>query len=110
MKKSISVTKSLAAVAAAIMLLIYTQMSPFTHADKIKKPLLMIHGDEDPNPGTFPIQSRRMLGAIKGHGGIARMVVLPFEGHSYEARESILHSLAEMFDWFDKYVKKRMIK
>ncbi len=89
---------------------IYTQMSPFTHADKIKKPLLMIHGDEDPNPGTFPIQSRRMLGAIKGHGGIARMVVLPFEGHSYEARESILHSLAEMFDWFDKYVKKRHIR
>ncbi len=89
---------------------IYTQMSPFTHADKIKKPLLMIHGEEDPNPGTFPIQSRRMLGAIKGHGGIARMVVLPFEGHSYEARESILHTLAEMFDWFDKYVKTRRLR
>lgn len=86
---------------------IYTHMSPFTHADKIKKPLLMIHGEDDPNPGTFPIQSRRMLGAIKGHGGTARMVVLPFEGHSYEARESILHTLAEMFDWFDKYVKTR---
>lgn len=86
---------------------IYTQMSPFTHADKIKKPLLMIHGEDDPNPGTFPIQSRRMLGAIKGHGGIARMVVLPYEGHSYEARESILHTLAEMFDWFDKHVKTR---
>ena len=86
---------------------IYTQMSPFTHADKIKKPLLMIHGEEDPNPGTFPIQSRRMLGAIKGHGGTARMVILPHEGHSYEARESILHTLTEMFDWFDKYVKTR---
>ncbi|HPT48389.1 MAG TPA: prolyl oligopeptidase family serine peptidase, partial [Candidatus Rifleibacterium sp.] len=84
---------------------IYTQMSPFTHADKIKKPLLMIHGEEDPNPGTFPIQSQRMLGAIKGHGGTARMVILPHEGHSYEARESILHTLTEMFDWFDKYVK-----
>lgn len=86
---------------------IYTQMSPFTHADKIKEPLLMIHGEDDPNPGTFPIQTQRMLGAIKGHGGTARMVVLPYEGHSYEARESILHTLAEMFDWFDRYVKTR---
>ena len=86
---------------------IYTQMSPFTHADKINEPLLMIHGEEDPNPGTFPIQSIRMLGAIKGHGGTARMVVLPYEGHSYEARESILHTLVEMFEWFDKYVKKK---
>lgn len=86
---------------------IYTHMSAFTHADKIKEPILLLHGADDPNPGTFPIQSQRMFGAIKGHGGIARLVVLPFEGHSYEARESILHALVEMFDWFDTHVKHR---
>lgn len=86
---------------------IYTRMSAFTHAHKINEPILLIHGADDPNPGTFPIQSQRMLGAIKGHGGIARMVILPYEGHSYEARESILHTLVEMFEWFDKYVKNR---
>lgn len=86
---------------------IYTKMSPFSHANKINEPILLIHGEDDPNPGTFPIQSRRMLGAIKGHGGIARMVILPYESHSYEARESILHTLVEMFDWFDRYVKHR---
>ena len=86
---------------------IYTQMSAFTHADKIKKPILLLHGADDPNPGTFPIQSQRMFGAIKGHGGTARLVVLPFEGHSYEARESILHTLVEMFEWFDTHVKHR---
>lgn len=86
---------------------IYTQMSAFTHADKIKEPILLLHGADDPNPGTFPIQSQRMFGAIKGHGGTVRLVVLPFEGHNYEARESILHTLVEMFDWFDTHVKHR---
>ncbi|GAB4267732.1 MAG: S9 family peptidase [Candidatus Rifleibacteriota bacterium] len=89
---------------------VYIKLSPFSHADKINEPLLLIHGDYDPNPGTFPIQSKRLFGAIKGHGGIARLVILPFEGHSYEARESILHTLAEMFNWFDKYVKNRKLK
>lgn len=84
---------------------VYMNLSPFSHANKIDEPLLMIHGADDPNPGTFPIQSKRLFGAIKGHGGIARLVVLPYEGHGYEARESILHTLAEMFDWFDKYLK-----
>ncbi|MBU1109212.1 MAG: prolyl oligopeptidase family serine peptidase [Candidatus Riflebacteria bacterium] len=86
---------------------IYNQMSAFSHADKIKEPILLLHGADDPNPGTFPIQSQRMFGAIKGHGGIARLVILPYESHSYDARESILHTLVEMFDWFDTYVKNR---
>lgn len=89
---------------------IYMKLSPFSNADKINEPLLMIHGAEDPNPGTFPIQSKRLFGAIKGHGGTARMVILPYEGHGYEARESILHTLAEMFDWFDQHVKGRKKK
>ena len=86
---------------------IYTQMSPFSHADKIKTPILLIHGEDDPNSGTFPIQSERLYAAIKGHGGTARLVILPHESHGYEARESILHVLAEQFDWFDRFVNKK---
>ena len=86
---------------------IYTQMSPFSHADKIKTPILLIHGEDDPNSGTFPIQSERLYAAIKGHGGTARLVILPHESHGYEARESILHVLAEQFDWFDRFVAKK---
>jgi dipeptidyl aminopeptidase/acylaminoacyl peptidase len=36
-------------------------MSPFMHADKIKAPLLLLHGQDDNNPGTFPVQSERMF-------------------------------------------------
>lgn len=83
----------------------YLALSPFMQADKIKAPLLLIHGAEDDNPGTFPLQSERLFHAIKGNGGTARYVALPHEGHGYRARESVLHVLHEMFAWFERYVK-----
>lgn len=84
---------------------IYAQLSPFYSAHKINEPLLLIHGEKDSNPGTFPIQSERLYQAIAGNGGRARWVVLPEEDHGYAARESVLHTLAEMIDWFDQHVK-----
>lgn len=85
---------------------IYSSISPFMHADKIDKPLLLIHGEEDNNSGTFPLQSKRMYQAIKGNGGTVRLVMLPHESHGYRARESVLHTQAEMIRWFDRYVKQ----
>jgi dipeptidyl aminopeptidase/acylaminoacyl peptidase len=85
----------------------YMKMSPFTFADKIKAPLLLIHGEADNNTGTFPIQSERLFQALKGTGGTARLVMLPFESHGYSARESVLDVLAESFSWADTYVKYR---
>ncbi len=85
---------------------VYNKMSPFNYADKIKKPLLMIHGEADNNPGTFTLQSERLFQAIKGNGGKARLVLLPFESHGYAARENILHMLWEMDTWLEKYVKR----
>ncbi len=83
----------------------YHTMSPFNYADKIKDALLMIHGEEDNNSGTFPIQSERMFAAVKGLGGTARLVMLPKESHGYRARESILHMLAETDAWLEEFVK-----
>jgi len=88
---------------------IYHNLSPFTYANKIKTPLLMIHGEADNNPGTFTIQSERLFQAIKGNGGTARLVLLPFESHGYRARESVLHVLAEMFEWSKKHGKRETI-
>ena len=85
----------------------YFKLSPFFFAEKIKAPLLLIHGADDNNPGTFPLQSERLFAAIKGNGGTARYVSLPFESHAYRARESILHVLYEMIEWFGKYVKPK---
>ncbi len=84
---------------------VYANMSPFWFADKIKDPILLIHGEADDNTGTFPIQSERLYMALKGHGATVRYVTLPNEAHGYAARESNLDVLAEMITWFDKYVK-----
>ena len=83
----------------------YIKVSPFMFADKIKAPILLIHGEADNNSGTFPIQSDRMYRAIKGNGGSVRYVTLPDEAHGYSARESIEDVLFEMLTWFDKFVK-----
>lgn len=84
---------------------IYFKMSPFSYADKIKTPLLLIHGEADNNQGTFPIQSERFFDALKGHGATVRLVFLPLESHGYAGKESLEHMLWEMNTWLDTYVK-----
>lgn len=81
----------------------YVEMSPFMSANKIKKPILLIHGEEDNNSGTLTMQSDRFFNALKGHGALSRLVILPFESHGYAARESIMHVLWETDRWLQKY-------
>ena len=84
---------------------LYYDMSPFGFANKIKAPILLIHGMADDNSGTFPIQSERMYAAIQGNGGTVRFVYLPYEAHGYLAQETIEDVVWEMDTWFNKYVK-----
>lgn len=86
---------------------LYYKMSPFSYANQITTPLLLIHGLADDNSGTFPIQSERFYSALKGFGATTRLVFLPAEAHSYRAKESILDMLWEMNQWLDKYVKNK---
>ena len=84
---------------------VYNTMSPFMHADKMKTPLLLVHGEADNNPGTFTLQTERYFQAIKGLGGPARMVILPKESHGYAAKENILHLLWEQDQFLEKHLK-----
>lgn len=84
---------------------VYYTMSPFMHADKMKTPLLLIHGEADNNSGTYPLQSERYFNALKGLGAPARLVMLPKESHGYRAKESIMHLLWEQDRWLEMYVK-----
>jgi dipeptidyl aminopeptidase/acylaminoacyl peptidase len=84
---------------------VYLKMSPFMYADKIKTPILLIHGEMDDNDGTFPIQSDRMYQAVRGNGGVVRLVFLPFEAHGYRGKETIEHVLWEKSAWLNKFLK-----
>ncbi|KAL6525908.1 hypothetical protein OROMI_030303 [Orobanche minor] len=81
----------------------YVEMSPYLSANKIKKPILLIHGEEDNNSGTLTMQSNNFFNALKGHGALCRLVILPFESHGYAARESVMHVLWETDRWLQKY-------
>jgi len=83
---------------------VYDRVSPLRYANQISAPILLVHGADDANSGTFPVQSERLFQAIGGNGGIARLVILPLESHGYVARESVLHVLAEQFSWLDRWL------
>lgn len=83
----------------------YMELSPIFYADQVNEPILIIHGDDDSNPGTLTFQSEIFFEAVRGSGGTARLVLLPFEDHGYRAQENIEHVLWEQLRWFDKYVK-----
>ncbi|MEM1340191.1 MAG: prolyl oligopeptidase family serine peptidase [Bacteroidota bacterium] len=89
---------------------VYYTMSPFMHADKMKTPLLLVHGEADNNSGTYPMQSERYFNALKGLGATVRLVMLPKESHGYRAKESILHLLWEQDQWLERYVKQEQEK
>lgn len=84
---------------------VYQKVSPFFYADKIKTPLLIVHGEDDANPGTTPLQGVKLFEAIRGNGGTTRLVMLPHEPHWYASLESNEQLIYEMITWFDKYVK-----
>ncbi|MYC86919.1 MAG: prolyl oligopeptidase family serine peptidase, partial [Gemmatimonadales bacterium] len=84
---------------------VYMEMSPFFKADQINTPLLLYHGADDNNSGTYPIQSRRMIHALTGLGKTAALFEYPFESHTPRAIENNLDMWARWIDWFDRYVK-----
>jgi dipeptidyl aminopeptidase/acylaminoacyl peptidase len=84
---------------------VYIQVSPTFFADQVNEPVLIIHGNDDSNPGTLTFQSEVFFEAVRGSGGTARLVLLPFEDHGYRARETVEHVLWEQLRWFDKYIK-----
>jgi dipeptidyl aminopeptidase/acylaminoacyl peptidase len=83
---------------------VYDRVSPFRYAHQITTPILLVHGADDANSGTFPVQSERLFQAIGGNGGTAKLVILPLESHGYLARESVLHVLAEQFNWLERWL------
>lgn len=81
----------------------YMDVSPFYHAEKIKTPLLLVHGKDDNNAGTLPVQTERLFHALRGIGGVSRMVLLPFESHGYRSEENIFLMQAETLNWLERY-------
>lgn len=83
----------------------YVNMSPFFFADQMKGSLLLLHGEDDDNPGTPVMQSERFYAALVGNGVRSRYVSFPFEGHQLRGRRAVLHTAAEVIRWLDLHLK-----
>jgi dipeptidyl aminopeptidase/acylaminoacyl peptidase len=84
---------------------LYTEMSPFTYANRVRTPLLLIHGwpttTRAPSPCRASGTTRRSRGTARSRATCS----CPAEAHGYRARESIGHTLAETVAWLDRWVK-----
>jgi len=74
----------------------YLALSPFMRADRIKKPVLLIHGAKDNNPGTMPVQSRKLFEALERFGQPAKLVILENEGHRVTSVEGKMQVAEEL--------------
>jgi len=83
----------------------YLEMSPFLYADRLSGALLIYHGEDDQNVGTFPDNSWRMIHALNGLGKTAALYMYPYEDHGQIARETVLDMWARWVAWLDHYVK-----
>ena len=78
---------------------------PYVSADKIKAPLLLIHGTGDTN--VVPTESEQMFTALRMLGREAELVRVQGENHGINSKPSVEEGRdAVMLDWFDKYLKK----
>lgn len=83
----------------------YTRMSPLLWANQLQGAMLMYHGMDDNNTGTFPINSPRMFQALDRLGKKTALYQYPFEGHSPISRESVHDLWARWCEWLDTHVK-----
>lgn len=84
---------------------VYTSVSAMLWANQINGALLMYHGMEDQNVGTFPIHSERMFAALEALGKPSAMYMYPYEDHGQIAKETRLDMWARWMAWLEKYVK-----
>ncbi|MDW8167801.1 MAG: S9 family peptidase [Acidobacteriota bacterium] len=82
---------------------IYIRRSPFAYVKNIKTPVLILHGEADPN--TFISNSKEMYTALTHLGKTVEFVRYPREGHGFRELNHRLDEMRRCLEWFDRYVK-----
>ncbi len=82
---------------------LYLERSPFTHAHKIKAPLLLLHGESDKN--TFISNSQELFTALKKLGRTVEFIRYPREGHGFREPNHLVDVMERILRWFDRWLK-----
>ncbi|MBU1937657.1 S9 family peptidase, partial [bacterium] len=85
---------------------VFVDKSPLFNADKIKTPLLLLHGIDDVNVPVM--ESEQMFTALKVQGKEVAYARFPGEDHGIVNKfENYITHRNMMLDWFDKYLKEQ---
>jgi len=79
------------------------KISPVHHADRIKAPLLVIQGANDPR--VPPSESEQIVDAVTRSGGVAEYLVFEGEGHGIVKLPNRLKAWEAVVRFLEKYGK-----
>ena len=82
---------------------IYIDQSPLFHADKIKTPLLLLHGSVDTN--VPPGESRQLYAALKLLGREVELIEVEGQNHHILTYNKRIKWTKSIIAWFDKWLK-----
>jgi dipeptidyl aminopeptidase/acylaminoacyl peptidase len=80
-----------------------TAISPLFHADKIRKPLIVLQGANDPR--VIKPESDDIVAAVKKNGVPVEYVVFPDEGHGFSKKKNQIEGWKAIMTFLDKYLK-----
>jgi dipeptidyl aminopeptidase/acylaminoacyl peptidase len=78
-------------------------ISPLFHAEKIKRPLIVLQGANDPR--VLKVESDEIVAAIKENGGVAEYVLFDDEGHGFTKRANEIRGYKAILEFLDRYLK-----
>jgi dipeptidyl aminopeptidase/acylaminoacyl peptidase len=77
--------------------------SPLFHAKKVKKPLMVLQGANDPR--VLQVESDEIVKAVRANGVPVEYVLFEDEGHGFVKKENEIDGYGKILVFLDKYLK-----
>ena len=84
---------------------VYVETSPITYIHKVKAPLLVLQGDNDPRVPKE--EAEQVVELLKKDGKVVDAHYYPNEGHGFAKRENQIDAIRRTIEWFDKYLRNK---
>jgi dipeptidyl aminopeptidase/acylaminoacyl peptidase len=78
-------------------------ISPLFHADKVKNPVMVLQGANDPR--VLQVESDEIVAAVKKNNVPVEYVIFPDEGHGFVKKENEIKGYGAVLTFLDKYLK-----
>jgi dipeptidyl aminopeptidase/acylaminoacyl peptidase len=78
-------------------------ISPLFHADKVKSPVMVLQGANDPR--VLQVESDEIVEAVKKNNVPVEYVIFPDEGHGFVKKENEIKGYKAVLEFLEKYLK-----